>query len=58
MLLEDLQETIFFSRVLMCGNGDNEIKAIDARPSDAVNLAVRFGAPIMVSSSVVSQVGK
>ncbi len=30
---------------------------VDARPSDAINLAVRFGAPIFVSETVAKQCG-
>ena len=44
--------------MLLAPAGGGEVKSIDARPSDAVNLAVRFKAPIMVSSHVVAQVGK
>ncbi len=34
------------------GSGPVEERDLDARPSDAINLAVRFGAPIFVSADV------
>ena len=38
-------------------SGPVEERDLDARPSDAINLAVRFGAPIFVSADVAKSCG-
>ncbi|WCJ32734.1 Bifunctional nuclease 1 [Euphorbia peplus] len=43
----------YFSRVFLSKPGENEILSIDARPSDAINLANRCQAPIHVSKQIV-----
>lgn len=45
----------FYARVILEGRGI-ELE-LDARPSDALALAVRVGAPIWVAEAVVEQVG-
>ncbi len=45
----------FFARVILLGRGI-ELE-LDARPSDALALAVRVGAPIWIAETVVEQVG-
>lgn len=47
----DLQENTFYALVYLTLHG--EIVAIDARPSDAIALALRTRAPIFVEESVV-----
>jgi len=48
----DLRENTFFAR-LRLRDGSGEVKEIDARPSDAVALALRAGCPIRVAQSVL-----
>ncbi|RPG81736.1 MAG: bifunctional nuclease family protein [Crocinitomicaceae bacterium TMED114] len=51
VLIYDLVEGIFFARLLCEREGKEE--AIDARSSDAVALAVRFGCPIYCDEKVM-----
>eukprot|EP00955_Chlamydomonas_euryale_P014500 155972-Chlamydomonas_euryale.AAC.2 len=39
----------YYSRIHIARTGSNEEVDIDARPSDAINLAVRFHAPMYIS---------
>jgi bifunctional DNase/RNase len=51
--ITDLKDNTFFARILLsCGDRD---LAIDARPSDAMALALRAGAPIFVEQSVLDK---
>lgn len=50
-----LEEGIFYSE-LICDNGSSRIK-IDARTSDAVALAIRFGNPIYTSDEIMDKAG-
>src|ERR1700720_739785 len=47
----DLQENTFYALIYLSMNGDT--LAIDARPSDAIALALRTRAPIFVEDSVI-----
>ncbi len=47
----DLQENTFYALIYLSLNGDTV--AIDARPSDAIALALRARAPIFVEDSVI-----
>jgi bifunctional DNase/RNase len=47
----DLQENTFYALIYLALNGDTV--AIDARPSDAIALALRTRAPIFVEESVI-----
>jgi bifunctional DNase/RNase len=47
----DLQENTFYALIYLGLNGDTV--AIDARPSDAIALALRTRAPIFVEDSVI-----
>jgi bifunctional DNase/RNase len=49
----DLQENTFFALIYLTRNG--ETLAIDARPSDAIALALRTRAPIFVEENVIDQ---
>lgn len=48
-----LQDNTFYALVTLVADGRRE--ELDARPSDAINLAVRAGAPIFVASEVMEQ---
>src|SRR5213083_3731731 len=48
----DLQENTFYALIYLALNGDTV--AIDARPSDAIALALRARAPIFVEDVVIS----
>ena len=47
----DLQENTFYALIYLTLNGDTV--AIDARPSDAIALALRTRAPIFVEETVI-----
>lgn len=53
ILVNDLRNNTFFAQITIDHNG-KELK-IDARPSDAIALAVRVGAPIFVAEQVMDQ---
>ncbi len=53
--ITDISEGIFYSRII-CTDGIRQ-KTIDARPSDAVAIAVRFEAPIYTSENVLREAG-
>ena len=51
IVVSDLKDNTFFALIYLEVNG--EIVAIDARPSDAIALALRARAPIFVEESVI-----
>jgi bifunctional DNase/RNase len=48
--IHEVQDDVFFARVTVAKDGRK--LAIDARPSDAINLAIRSGAAIYVAETV------
>lgn len=55
ILISDLKEGVFYSKI-MCTNGATEFE-LDARPSDAIAIGLRFGVPIYTVESVLSEAG-
>ncbi len=56
IVVNDLKDDTFYARIsLMDRNG--RYTEVDSRPSDAIALAVRFGAPIYVEESVMERAG-
>lgn len=55
LVITSLHEGVFYSKIYMSHNGD--LREIDARPSDAIALAVRFKAPIYVLENVMREAG-
>ncbi len=53
VLIHDLQEATYFSEIVI-SQGDNVI-ILDSRPSDAIALALRADAPILVSADVLEK---
>ena len=53
VIVSDLKENTFFALIYLNVNG--EVLAIDARPSDAIALALRARAPIFVEEKVIDQ---
>jgi len=49
----DLQENTFYALIYLAIDGRGETVAIDARPSDAIALALRTRAPIVVEEAVI-----
>ena len=55
IVVNDLAEDTFYARIAI--EHDADIKLIDARPSDAIALAVRATVPIYVEESVLARAG-
>lgn len=55
VIINDLKDGTFYAQVV-CENEGSEV-ALDARPSDAIAIAVRFNAPILVNESVLKEAG-
>jgi hypothetical protein len=53
IVISDLKENTFYARIHVSRNGD--ALEIDARPSDAIALALRTQAPIFVLSPVLEK---
>lgn len=55
VVITRFREGVFYA-MLVCKQGD-EINMVDARPSDAIALAVRFGCPMSVYENVMEEAG-
>jgi bifunctional DNase/RNase len=55
IVVSELKEDTFFAKIIVNANG--EVFEIDARPSDAIALAVRAGSPIFAEESVLDKAG-
>lgn len=55
VVIDELREGTFFAKIRYSHNGSND--QLDARPSDAVALAVRVDAPIFVAPGVLDEAG-
>ena len=53
VVVDDLRDDTFYAQVVLDNNGHR--LEIDARPSDAIALAVRAEAPIFVAESVMEK---
>jgi bifunctional DNase/RNase len=56
VVVDDLWNTIYYAKVYL-RMGEEEIE-IDARPSDAIAVAVRFEAPIFVAEGILETAGE
>ena len=54
-----LAEEVFYGEIALdgAGQGDEGVRRVDARPSDAIALAVRLGAPIYAAEAVLEEGG-
>ena len=55
VVISDLKEGVFYSRIV-CSDGATTFD-IDARPSDAIAIGLRFSVPIFTVESVLSEAG-
>ena len=56
IVIHELRDSTFFAQIrLTLGSGGERMLEIDARPSDAIALALRTEAPIYVAQSVLDQ---
>jgi uncharacterized protein len=51
--VNDLADNTFYARIYLTNGGQNHV--IDSRPSDAIALALRVGAPIFVDRKVIEK---
>jgi uncharacterized protein len=52
--ITELADDVFYARIGIV-NAQNERLDLDSRPSDAIGLAVRYGAPIYVEESILDR---
>lgn len=55
ILISDLKEGVFFAKIV-CSDGEKPTE-IDARPSDAIAIGLRFNVPIFTYEAVLSEAG-
>jgi bifunctional DNase/RNase len=55
VIISELKEGVFYSKLVLVNNG--ETKEIDARPSDAIALAVRFKADVFTLPEIMEEAG-
>lgn len=55
VVIERVEDITFYATVTVTADGESH--ELDARPSDALNLAVRVGAPVFVAAEVIDQGG-
>ena len=55
IMISDLREGIFYARVV-CSDGIRDA-VVDARPSDAIAIALRFNVPIFTTEAVLKDAG-
>jgi len=56
VIITDLIDGTFYAKIAMDFN-EYESKNVDSRPSDAIAIALRVGAPVYVSEGVMSEAG-
>jgi uncharacterized protein len=55
IIISDLKEGVFFAKII-CTNGEKTVE-VDARPSDAIAIGLRFEAPIFTYESILAEAG-
>ena len=55
VVIETVRDFTFYATIVVASN--DEAHEVDARPSDALNLAVRVGAPVFISAELLEQAG-
>jgi bifunctional DNase/RNase len=53
--INDLQDGTFYARLVIRKEGEEVL--VDARPSDAIGIAVRMGCPVFISEAIVDEAG-
>lgn len=53
IIINDIDQSTFFARLLLDDGSGKEPVEVDSRPSDAIALALRVGAPIFVTEKVI-----
>jgi len=55
--ITDLHESTYYAQVHLVNDDDGKTHVLDARPSDAIALALRFNAPIYATTEIIQQAG-
>jgi bifunctional DNase/RNase len=55
VVIETVRDFTFYATIVVVRDGGAH--ELDARPSDALNLALRVGAPVLVSAELIEQAG-
>ncbi len=55
IVINDLQNETYYARIYL--ESDSEIFSVDARPSDSIALALRYGAAIFVEDNIMEKNG-
>ena len=55
--ITDLHESTYYAEVHLVNDDDGKTHVLDARPSDAIALALRFNAPIYATTEIIQQAG-
>jgi len=56
IVVTELREATFYAEIIL--NVAGEIHSVSARPSDAVAMAVRYGAPVFAEEAVLAEAGR
>lgn len=56
--IDEFRDDLFYARVVLTRVDNGRDVELDCRPSDAVALALRAGAPILVADEVLAEVGE
>lgn len=56
VVVTELRDATFYAEIIL--NVAGEVKSVSARPSDAVALAIRFGAPVFAEEEVLEVAGR
>ena len=56
VVVHDLRNNTYFGTVRLRVDGEKKLRDVDSRPSDAMALAVRTGAPIRVARKILSNI--
>ena len=55
--ITDLHESTYYAEVHLVNDDDGKTHVLDARPSDAIALALRFNAPLYATTEIIQQAG-
>lgn len=56
IIISDLKEGVFFAKIV-CEDANGKVVEIDARPSDAIAIGIRFDAEIYTNPAVMEEAG-
>jgi len=57
IVISDLKEGVFYAKIVCAKEDGSNFVELDARPSDAVAIGIRFGTPIYAFETVMAEAG-